>query len=244
MKISWTFSLPRGACPVELFGAPAAATAPVVLLFTDVFGPRPASFAIAEEIAALGCRVLVPQLFYDHLPFAPPDPVAMFKGDPAERQRVMGMFNALDQARIDGDVNALLEQAAQRLGAQAPIGALGYCMGGRYALTAASASPRVLAVATIHGSRLAPANGPGPHERLQGVKARIYVGVAATDPTFDAAEEGRLASALRAAGIDHMIETYAGTVHGFALADVPVHHPQAAARHRARLVELFAGLRA
>jgi carboxymethylenebutenolidase len=51
----------------------------------------------------------------------------------------------------------------------------------------------------------------------------------------------RLQSALAGARIDHQMETYAGTQHGFAVADLPVYDDGAAERHWQRLFDLFRG---
>ena len=97
----------------------------------------------------------------------------------------------------------------------------------------------------MHGSNLAPENDDGPHTRLGGLTARVYIGLAAVDPTFDGTEEGRLTSALRDGGVDHIVETYAGTAHGFVMQDLPVHDPVASERHWQRLLshlrETFSG---
>ncbi|MDR3417268.1 MAG: dienelactone hydrolase family protein [Nevskia sp.] len=240
MKTTLQVPFPRGTCAIEVFGTPEDRAAPVVLLFMDVFGPRPALFGIGRRLAEAGYRVLLPDLFYDHQPFAPLNTAAVFAGDPAERKRMMGKYQSLDQARIDADVRALLSWAEGELGPQAPAAAVGYCMGGRYALTAAAEASRVVLAASVHGGNLAPESGDGPHLRLKGIAARVYVGVAAIDPTFGAAEEGRLACALREAGVDHIIETYAGAVHGFAMNDLPTHHAAAYQRHWTRLSALLA----
>lgn len=122
----------------------------------------------------------------------------------------MGFLNGLDQGALDGDVGALLAWCDQWLDEGVPIAASGYCMGGRYALTAATLSDRVALAACFHASNIAPEQGESAHLRLTGVKAKIDAGIAEFDPTFDAAEEGRLAAALRAASVDHIIESYAG----------------------------------
>jgi len=235
---------PRGTAPIHAYGALDDEAAPVVLLFMDGFGPRPALEKIAEGLAGEGYRVLMPDLFYDHRPYVPLDPKSIFSGG-EDRQRLAKMFGALDQSKIDADILALLAFCTDRLGAAAPIGATGYCLGGRYALTAATLSDRVAFAAAFHGSNLAPEAGDGAHTRFSGKRARIYVGVAGIDPSFGAAEEGRLAAALREAGIDHIIETYAGAAHGFVMEDLPVANAAAAARHWQRLStnlrEVFAG---
>jgi carboxymethylenebutenolidase len=200
----------------------------------DAFGPRPALFAIAERLAQEGYRVLVPHLFYDHLPFAPLVPKAVFS-DSREMQRLMDMFRAIDQRMIDADVSSLLSFVDGQLGMKVPIAATGYCMGGRYALTAAAASSRVVFAASFHGANLALDRDDSPHRRLRGLKSRIYVGVADVDSMFGGAEEGRLAAAFREGGVDHIIETYAGCHHGFVMQDLPVHDAIAAERHFTRL---------
>lgn len=227
---------PRGTCPIYTFGPPGDRSAPVVLLFMDAFGPRPALFAIAERLAKDGYRVLLPHLFYHHLPFDPLDPQKIFNGG-EDQKRLMDMFRSIDQSMIDADVTALLAYADEQFGTAVPIGATGYCMGGRYALTAAAISPRIVMAASFHGSNLALETEDSPHKRLDGIKARIYVGVAGVDPMFEAAEEGRLAAALRDGNVDHVIETYAGAMHGFVMEDLPVHDSAAAERHWNRLSE-------
>ena len=71
------------------------------------------------------------------------------------------------------------------------------------------------------------------------------MGVAGIDPSYDAAEHGRLAEALRSADTDHIIETYHGVAHGFVFPDIPVYDEAASTKHMRRLKdnfsELFAG---
>jgi carboxymethylenebutenolidase len=234
MAVVLESAFPRGTVPVRAYGTLDDQAAPIVLLFMDAFGPRPMFDRIAERLVNEGYRVLLPDLFYDHLPYVPLNPQSVFSGG-EDRSRLMKMFGALDQSKIDADVQALLAFCTEHLGCTAPIGATGYCMGGRYALTAATATSRVVFAASFHGSNLAPENGASAHTRFAGLRSRIYVGVAGIDPTFGSAEEGRLATALRDANADHVIETYAGAAHGFVMEDLPVGNAAAANRHWLRL---------
>jgi carboxymethylenebutenolidase len=235
MAVILESAFPRGRAPIRCYGTIDDATAPIVLLFMDAFGPRPTLDRIAERLVSEGYRVLIPHLFYDHLPYEPLSPQSILRGG-EDRQRLMKMFGALDQSKIDADVQALLAFCTERLGSTAPIGVTGYCMGGRYALTAATSSSRVVFAASFHGSNLALESGDSAHTRFAGVRSRIYVGVAAIDHLFGGAEEGRLAAALRNANVDHVIETYAGAVHGFVMDDLPkAANPTAASRHWLRL---------
>lgn len=238
MPIEFHAALPKGDCTIRLFGDAANRTMPVVLLFMDAFGPRPALYDLAHRLVEEGCRVLLPDLFYAHAPYEPIDPASLFSGG-EDRQRLSSMLDTLSQSALDDDVAALLAVASAQCGAEAPIAAVGYCMGGRFAITAASLDPRVRLSASIHGSTLAPAEGDSAHQRLKGSQAKIYVGVAQIDPTFDAAEQGRLAESLRANDVDHLIESYVDAAHGFAMADIPAYHPAAAEKHWRRLQELL-----
>jgi carboxymethylenebutenolidase len=149
----------------------------------------------------------------------------------------MAMFGSITQEKIDADVGAMIALATEQSNDGAPLAATGYCMGGRYALTAACASERVRFAGAFHASNIAPAEGDGPHRRFASAKGRIYVGTAGTDPTYDAAEHGRLAEALRAADTDHIIENYKGAAHGWVYPDIPIYDEAAAKKHMRRLKE-------
>jgi carboxymethylenebutenolidase len=230
-------SFPRGNCPITTFG-PEDKNAPLVLFFPDAFGPRAASYAVAEEIAAEGWRVLMFDQFYDRIPYAPMVPKSLFEGGP-ERDRLMEFVMSIDMAKVDQDVGAMIALAAAQSSPDAPFAAVGYCMGGRYALAAATASPRVKFAGAFHASRIAPAEGDSPHLRFAGVKGRIYIGVAGLDPTYGDEEHARLAQALRQADTDHIIETYHGMAHGWVYPDLAIYNADGAAKHIRRIKEHF-----
>lgn len=226
---------PRGNCPIYRFG-PDSAEAPVVLFFPDAFGPRPASFDVAEELAQQGWRVLMFDQFYESIPYEPLLPKSLFEGGP-ERDRLMDFVMAITMAKVDEDVAAMIALAAAESGPEVPFAAIGYCMGGRYALTAVTASERVKFAGAFHASRIAPAEGDSPHLRFAGVKGRIYIGVAGIDPTYGAEEHGRMAQALREGDTDHIIETYPGAAHGWVFPDLAIYNEAAAHKHMRRLKE-------
>jgi carboxymethylenebutenolidase len=228
---------PRGNCPIYTFG-PDDKSAPLVLFFPDAFGPRPESFAVAEEIAASGWRVLMFDQFYEAIPYEPLVPKSLFEGGP-ERDRVMQMVMSIDMAKVDADVAAMIALAEAQSTPDAPLAAVGYCMGGRYALAAVTASPRIKFAGAFHASRIAPAEGDSPHLRFAQAKGRIYIGVAGIDPTFGAEEHGRLAQALRDADTDHIIETYHGMGHGWVFPDLAIYNANGAAKHIRRIKEHF-----
>ncbi len=229
---------PRGNCPIYRFG-PDDKSAPLVLFFPDAFGPRPASFDVAEEIAAAGWRVLMLDQFYESIPYAPLTPKSLFEEGP-ERDRVMQMFMSVTMPKIDEDVAAMVTLAEAQSDASAPFAAVGYCMGGRYALSAVTGSARVKFAGAFHASNIAPAEGDSPHLRFSGTTGRIYIGVAGIDPTYGAEEHGRLAQALREANVDHIIESYHGMGHGWVYPDLAIYDAGGAKKHMARIKEHFA----
>lgn len=238
--IEFQAPFPRGDCPIYAFG-PNDRSAPLILFFPDAFGPRPASFAVAEELAQEGWRVLMLDQFYEHIPYERFGPMAFNEEGPT-RDRLMAMFGSITMAKIDADVQAMLALAADRSDEDVPFAATGYCMGGRYALSAACASERVRFAAAWHAGHIAPAEGDSPHHRFARAKGRIYIGTAGIDPMYDAAEHGRLAEALRAGDTDHVIENYPGAAHGWVFPDIPIYDEAAAKKHMRRMKENCAEL--
>jgi len=122
---------------------------------------------------------------------------------------------------------------------QRKVGTTGYCMGGRFSLSAAGHYPeRIAAAASYHGGNLANEAPDSPHLLAPKMKARVYVGGASDDPSFPEEQKERLRRALTAADVEHVIETYAAR-HGWVPSDTPVHDPGDAERHSQTLLELF-----
>ena len=67
----------------------------------------------------------------------------------------------------------------------------------------------------------------------------MYVAVATEDASFPEEQKIRLEKALTDAGVNHVVETYAGARHGFAVPDLPVFDKGASERHWTALFRLF-----
>jgi carboxymethylenebutenolidase len=205
---------------------------PGILFYMDGLGVRPTLVDMAGRLADLGYVVLLPDLIYRSGPRAPFDP-AVALTDPAERDRLFALFASIDARKVMRDTHAYMAA----LGgiedvAVTPIGCLGYCMGGGFAVTAAGTYPeRVAAAASIHGANVATEHPESPHHLVPRIRGRVYVGVAEIDPWLAPGETERLRSALETAGVDHRVEIYAGVQHGFAVEDLPVYDRAAAERH-------------
>jgi carboxymethylenebutenolidase len=217
---------------------------PPVIVYMDAFGIRPELDAMAERLASHEYLVAVPNLYYRSGTYPPFDPrQVMVEG--AERDRFKSMIASIDGPRVMLDTAAVIgwldDSSSARRGA---IGVVGYCMGGGYALRAAGSFPdRVAVAASFHGGSLATDRPDSPHHLADRIRAKVYVGAAAIDPSFPAEQQQRLEAALTRAGVDYTLETYEGARHGFAVTGHLVYDRDASERHWDRLLALLAGLR-
>lgn len=212
---------------------------PAVVFYMDAFGVRANLGEMATRLAASGYVVVLPNLYY-RTPFAPFDPALVAAGG-AERDRFKGMIGTIDGPKVMRDtaaVLAFLDRDPQvRRGSAA---AVGYCMGGGYAIRAAAAFPeRFSLAASFHGGSLATDSPDSPHLSVPRIRAHVYVGVAEIDATFPPEQQARLEGALVGAGVPHTVEVYQGVRHGFAVTGHHVFDAGASERHWVRLRELL-----
>jgi carboxymethylenebutenolidase len=212
---------------------------PAIVMYMDAFGIRPQLGEMAQRLASHGYVVALPNL-YHRTPYVPFDPKQVAVEGP-ERARFKGMVASINGPMVMRDTAAVLKHldtlpAAKR----SPIGALGYCMGGGYALAAAGTFPnRVGVAASFHGGALATDKPDSPHLLAPKMRARIYVGAAGIDPTFPDEQRQRLDAALAQAGLSYEIETYENAKHGFAVYGHLVYDKEASEKHWERLLGLL-----
>ena len=240
---------PDGNCDAA-FVHPAEGAWPGVLVWSDAFGLRPALRKLARQLAAQGYSVLLPNPFYRlsqapglgdllHLDF-------QNESDRARLTQLMGTVTAPGAAERDAQayVGFLLSQPA--VNRDRKIGVHGYCMGGSLSMrTAATVPERVGAVASFHGGGLATDKLDSPHLLAPRMKARLYIGIAASDDRSQPEAKDRLREAFAAAKLSAQVEVYAGTLHGWCMPDLPVRNgiviysrPDAE-RAWAKLLELY-----
>jgi carboxymethylenebutenolidase len=184
--------------------------------------------------------VLVPDVYYRSGGFEPFSMATAFS-DPEERSRLMNLMGSLTPDMSKRDSAAFADFLGERPEvAPGPIGTTGYCMGGRISLTVAGhLGERVGAAASFHGGGLAVDGDPNsPHLLAPQVQAKVYVGGATDDASFDGEAEELLRRAYDGAGVEATIETYPAA-HGFAVPDNPTYDESAAERHWAAMTGLF-----
>ena len=216
-----------GVCDAAFFH-PAAGAHPGVLIWTDIFGLRPVFRTMGRRVAAQGYAVLVPNPFY-RTARAPliVDASSFNFDDPKERAKAQ-QWSA--STRVPGAIESDAEAHTAFLDAQSQVdrtrklGTHGYCMGGPLVFkTAAHVSGRIGAAATFHGGGLVTDKPDSPHLLVPRIKAHMYLAIAASDDAKQPDAKEKLRQAFAAAHVRARVEVYAGTIHGWCVADMPRH---------------------
>lgn len=215
---------------------------PGVIVLTDGLGFRPAFVDLSERIAAQGYVVLTPNIYYR----TTKPPAFDFEPDfPSERtmNRFRELTGPLTPDAMVRDGSAYIDfLAAQPRMSDGPMGVVGFCFTGQFALRMAAARPdRIAAAASFHGGGLFTETDRSPHLVLPQVKARLYFGHAVNDQSMPADAIEKLGAALETWGGKYENETYDGALHGWMITGGKVYHQEQAERGFAKLITLFDG---
>ena len=214
---------------------------PLLLFYMDAPGIREELRDMARRLASCGYYVMLPSMYYRAGVFEL-GPIGVDEDAP-ERKRMYELMFSLTIALVMQDTRALLDHAATAPAAsQGPAGALGYCMSGRYAVSAAVNFPaRVKAAASIYGTHLMTDQPDSPHRTARdiGADAELYFACAEIDRWAPVEMIEPLRQALKTDGVDAEVEFYPGVHHGFAFPKRPVYDKAAAERHWERLFALY-----
>lgn len=230
-----------GKCPASIFTpADSVGPWPAVIFFMDGFGIRRVMQEMSQRLADGGYLVLLPDLYYRLGSYPPMNPSEIL-ADPKLMEKLRKSATSLDRDRQISDAAAFIEFLFSRPEVEGSrFGAVGYCLGGGISLTVAGAFPdRFAAVASFHGGNLATDQPDSPHLLASNITGRVYVAGAVEDAYFPEEQKNRLEKALTKAGVDHLVKTYPGALHGFAIPDTPAFRSSAAECHWAALFRLF-----
>jgi carboxymethylenebutenolidase len=212
---------------------------PVILFYMDAPAIREELRDMARRLGTSGYYVMLPNLYYRsgvmELGPLPTDP------ESPERKRMFQLMASINIPLVIEDTRALLAFAEGQPAARtAKIGAVGYCMSGRYAVNAATHFPdRVKAAASIYGTHLATDQPDSPHLAGQKTRAELYFGCAETDIYAPMETIDKVRRTLKDDRANAEVEIYPGTHHGFAFPKRPVYDRSAAERHWERLLSLY-----
>jgi len=228
-----------GAMPTWIFHPDGGGAHPALIFYMDAPGMREELRAMCRRLAAAGYYVMLPDLYHR----GHSGDMGPFRGDegPEHKQLIGRLMNSIGIAMVMDDTAALIAHArADGAAAPGPLGCVGYCMSGQYALSAAARYPDdFTAAACFYGTRLMTDRPDSPHLVVRGARAEIYVGWAGIDPFAPLEQMAPFGAALRAAGVDARVELYPEVWHGFAFPERLVYNAEAAELHWERLLDLF-----
>jgi carboxymethylenebutenolidase len=219
-------STPRGVMPVHLTAPDGDGRWPLVVLYMDAPGIRPALHEHARRLTACGYRTALPDLYYALAPDQLPRPERLAAGDGAEFARMGQAVASLRDDEILDDTAALLAQIDPDHSAWA---CLGFCAGGRFGLRAAQRFGADLAAAALlHPSRLVTDEADAPYRRLDGVAAALYLGFGENDHVTPVSLIAPLREELDRYEIEYRIEVIQDADHGFTMPGLPAYNETAA----------------
>ncbi|MEX8495243.1 dienelactone hydrolase family protein [Sphaerotilus sp.] len=218
------------------FGAylalPPSGHGPGLLLLQEIFGVNAHIRGVAEQYASAGFTVLAPDLFWRQAPRVELDYVG------ADRERALALMRTLTHAQAVQDMTASLAALRARPECGERVGAIGYCMGGRLAFTAAALCG-VDAAVCCYGGGIA-----GQLDLAHRIGCPVQFHHAAHDASIppEAVASIEAAMATAPAGAQAEFHQYAGAQHGFNCWARSAYHPASAARTLGRSLDFLAPL--
>jgi carboxymethylenebutenolidase len=212
------------------FGAylalPPAGRGPGLLLLQEIFGVNAHIRGVAEQYALAGFVVIAPDLFWRkgaRIELG-------YEGD--DRQRADRLMSTIQTEAVVRDMQATLATLRTRPECSGKVGAIGYCMGGRLAYTAAALCGVDAAVA-YYGGRI--------QDQLH-LAAQINCPIQFHYGERDDHIPLSAVEAVREAVVDKdaEIHVYAGAPHGFNCWARASYHPAAAALAHGRSLAFLA----
>jgi carboxymethylenebutenolidase len=211
---------------------------PAVINLTDGLGFRQAFAEQSKTIAERGYVVLTPNIFYRVAkPPVYPDDVD-FASDRG-RERFNELKKPLTPDAMARDGMAFVDWLSAQQFVSGPMGVVGFCFAGKFALEIAATRPdRIAAAASFHGGGLFTDTHDSPHLVLPRIRARLYFGHADHDQTMPMEAIEKFEWALRSWSGDYESEVYEAK-HGWMIPGRQVHDPANAARGFDKLMTLF-----
>jgi carboxymethylenebutenolidase len=149
---------------------------------------------------------------------------------------------SLTNAGVMDDTRALFAAMAKDPAASdGPLGCVGYCMSGAYAVTAAGTFPdRMAAAVSQYGVEIVCEAPDSPHLLADRIEGELYLAFAEHDEWVPPHVVPQLTDTLDAAGVAYGLRTFSGTHHGFSFPQRPVYNRDAAETMWGIMFDLYA----
>jgi carboxymethylenebutenolidase len=201
-----------------------------VIVLMEAYGLVPSFAREVERVARMGYVAIAPDLYHRQAP----DNTASY----ADLKKAIALMGRLSDAEFVTDFRATLAylRTLPEVG-RAPIGVMGFCMGGRLSfLAACELGTELRACAAFYGGGIG-----ALLERASGIRCPLHLFFGQQDFFIKPDEVRRIDERLRALGLDYAIEHYAGAVHGFCCEErSESYHPEAARDAWAKLEAFLA----
>jgi len=173
---------------------------PGVLVFSDWMGVGPFAKERGKQLAAMGYRAFVADVYGN----------GKFAADTKEAGSLSGGFKGdrpLTRARAQAALAELLKDPQVD---KSKIGAIGFCFGGLVALELARSGSAVNAIVSFHGALDTP-----PEFRAKKLASNILALHGADDPLVPPADVSAFEEEMRTSGAKWELVKYGGAVHAF-----------------------------
>jgi carboxymethylenebutenolidase len=211
---------------------------PAIIVYMDIWGVRDELYDIARAVGTVGYYCVVPDLYYRHGRRIHFD-FRNQQNQTISRDRLEGDNLRAILARpqitnpmVADDTGAMLEFLnGAEFADRGAMGAVGYCMGGRYAMYVAGTYPeKFIASASLHGTALISEQKESPHHLAPRLRGEFYCGFAEHDPHAPPSLVRQLEEILRNCPVRYRFTVHPGAEHGYALPERDVHDKRATAR--------------
>ena len=192
-----------------------------LLVLQEVFGVNPHIRDITERFAREGYLAIAPELFHRT--------GQGFECGYTDFPAAMPHMQALRDPQLEADFRAAYDWLKANGGQRLPVGAIGFCMGGRAAVLASISLPLDCAV-SFYGGGIAPSQfNSGFIGRLKDVSAPVLLFWGGKDAHIGTASMRAVTDALTAAGRSFTNVEFGDADHGFFCDARASYHPASAA---------------
>ncbi len=217
---------------------------PVIVYFHHGPGLDAGSTESMQRLADAGYYVVSPDRYHRDGAWLTFDPAVMRSGTPEGdklQKRMFSILMATTDDMVESDLEALLAALENEPAArEAPMGAIGFCIGARSVLRTIANHPDVFtAGVALHPSFCTTDDAESPHLAVPSYEGYLYVGFGAEDKMQSPDANTAFIDATNAMNDGRgLAEVHEGADHGFA---VPggAYHDAAADRSYEKALEIF-----
>lgn len=178
---------------------------PPVLVLMPAAGIDAGLLSVVDRLAGAGYRALVPELYHrlgERVSFDAATQV----------DEMMTAMSSLTDDLVVADVGTVLATLDPTI----DVGAMGFCMGGRFLVRAMAAYPdRIVAGAALHPSRLLEDGDDSPHLDVARIDGPLYVGFGRDDAIVPPEHWSAVDEQATKHGKAVRIEVHPGAGHGY-----------------------------